>query len=76
MSRAYAERRKIGDVQYLGHTLCNVQQKTEKGWREVMVDIDPDAPEAVDKLRFVLLPSPSLASAALIQVNYTRHSCV
>lgn len=35
-----------------------------------MVDIDPDAPEAVDKLRFVLLPSPSLASSALIQVNY------
>lgn len=47
-------------------------QKTERGWREVMVDIDPDAPDAVDKLRFVLLPSPSLASAALIQADEKR----
>ncbi|XP_041951365.1 protein arginine methyltransferase NDUFAF7, mitochondrial [Alosa sapidissima] len=47
-------------------------QKTEKGWREVMVDIDPAAPDGVDKLRFVLLPSPSLASAALTQVDEKR----
>ncbi|XP_062407467.1 protein arginine methyltransferase NDUFAF7, mitochondrial [Sardina pilchardus] len=47
-------------------------QKTEKGWREVMVDIDPAAPDGVDKLRFVLLPSPSLASAVLTQVDEKR----
>ncbi|XP_076874188.1 protein arginine methyltransferase NDUFAF7, mitochondrial isoform X2 [Brachyhypopomus gauderio] len=34
-------------------------QRTEKGWREVMIDIHPEEP---DKLRFVLLPTPTLAS--------------
>lgn len=41
-------------------------KRTEKGWREVMVDIDPEKP---DKLRFVVFPAPTLASTVLIQVR-------
>ncbi|XP_056150211.1 protein arginine methyltransferase NDUFAF7, mitochondrial [Lampris incognitus] len=41
-------------------------QRTEKGWREVMVDIDPEKP---GQLRFVIMPSPTMASATLIQVS-------
>ncbi|XP_030626736.1 protein arginine methyltransferase NDUFAF7, mitochondrial [Chanos chanos] len=44
-------------------------QKTEKGWRELMVDIDSVVP---DKLRFVVLPTPTLASATLIQPDEKR----
>ncbi|KAM9840402.1 protein arginine methyltransferase NDUFAF7, mitochondrial [Aulostomus maculatus] len=44
-------------------------QRTAKGWREVMVDIDPDQP---DQLRFVVLPSPTLASSTLVQANERR----
>ncbi|KAF5894165.1 Protein arginine methyltransferase NDUFAF7, mitochondrial, partial [Clarias magur] len=44
-------------------------QRTEKGWREVMVDIDPEKP---DKLRFVVFPAPTLASATLVQANEQR----
>lgn len=44
-------------------------QKTEKGWREVMVDIDPESPE---KLRFVVSHSPTLASSVLIQKDENR----
>lgn len=44
-------------------------QRTEKGWREVMVDIDP---EETEKLRFVLVPSPTLASSSLIQADEKR----
>ncbi|KAK6297254.1 hypothetical protein J4Q44_G00318370 [Coregonus suidteri] len=44
-------------------------QRTEKGWREVMVDIDPDEP---GKLRFVIVPAPTLASTQLIQADEVR----
>ncbi|XP_073672820.1 protein arginine methyltransferase NDUFAF7, mitochondrial isoform X1 [Garra rufa] len=44
-------------------------QRTEKGWREVMVDIDPESPE---KLRFVVSHSPTLASSIFIQNNEGR----
>ncbi|XP_035535210.1 protein arginine methyltransferase NDUFAF7, mitochondrial [Morone saxatilis] len=44
-------------------------QRTEKGWREVMVDIDPEKP---DQLRFVVAPSPTPASSALIQADERR----
>ncbi|XP_064781600.1 protein arginine methyltransferase NDUFAF7, mitochondrial [Oncorhynchus masou masou] len=44
-------------------------QRTEKGWREVMVDIDPDEP---GKLRLVIVPAPTLASTQLIQADEKR----
>ncbi|XP_035268574.1 protein arginine methyltransferase NDUFAF7, mitochondrial [Anguilla anguilla] len=44
-------------------------QKTKRGWREMMVDIDP---EDADRLRFVLVPAPTLASSALIQPDESR----
>ncbi|XP_051732094.1 protein arginine methyltransferase NDUFAF7, mitochondrial isoform X3 [Ctenopharyngodon idella] len=44
-------------------------QRTENGWREVMVDIDPESPE---KLRFVVSHSPTLASSMLIQKDENR----
>uniref|UniRef100_A0A8C8LRA1 Protein arginine methyltransferase NDUFAF7 n=1 Tax=Oncorhynchus tshawytscha TaxID=74940 RepID=A0A8C8LRA1_ONCTS len=40
-----------------------------KGWREVMVDIDLDEP---GKLRFVIVPAPTLASPQLIQAGEVR----
>lgn len=43
-----------------------VQQRTEKGWREVLVDIDPEVP---DQLRFVLSPSRTPATQNFIQVR-------
>ncbi|XP_055981632.1 protein arginine methyltransferase NDUFAF7, mitochondrial [Sorex fumeus] len=50
---------------YLAHEFFDVLpvhkfQKTPQGWREVLVDIDP---EVSDKLRFVLAPSPTPAEA-------------
>ncbi|KAM6905717.1 protein arginine methyltransferase NDUFAF7, mitochondrial [Lycodopsis pacificus] len=44
-------------------------QRTQKGWREVMVDIDPEKPE---QLRFVVAPSPTPASSTLVQADERR----
>ncbi|XP_037100603.1 protein arginine methyltransferase NDUFAF7, mitochondrial [Syngnathus acus] len=44
-------------------------QRTERGWREVMVDVDPERP---GRLRFVLAPSPTLASNTLVQADESR----
>ncbi|KAJ8290572.1 hypothetical protein GJAV_G00014740 [Gymnothorax javanicus] len=44
-------------------------QKTKQGWREMMVDIDP---EDAGRLRFVLVPAPTLASSTLIQEGENR----
>ncbi|XP_051469808.1 protein arginine methyltransferase NDUFAF7, mitochondrial isoform X2 [Apus apus] len=44
-------------------------QRTEKGWREVLVDIDPEIP---DQLRFVLSPSSTPATENFIQPEETR----
>lgn len=43
-----------------------IKQRTEKGWREVLVDIDPEVP---DQLRFVLSPSTTPATENFIQVR-------
>ncbi|XP_077594754.1 protein arginine methyltransferase NDUFAF7, mitochondrial isoform X2 [Stigmatopora nigra] len=44
-------------------------QRTERGWREVMVDVDPDAP---GRLRLALAPAPTLASSTLVQPHERR----
>ncbi|KAM3602524.1 uncharacterized protein V6R79_005705 [Siganus canaliculatus] len=44
-------------------------QRTQKGWREVMVDINVEKPE---QLRFVVAPSPTLASSTLVQADERR----
>ncbi|XP_034059082.1 protein arginine methyltransferase NDUFAF7, mitochondrial [Gymnodraco acuticeps] len=44
-------------------------QRTPKGWREVLVDIDP---EKQNRLRFVISPSPTPASSSLIQPEERR----
>nr|XP_006135286.1 protein arginine methyltransferase NDUFAF7, mitochondrial [Pelodiscus sinensis] len=44
-------------------------QRTEQGWREVLIDIDPKVP---DQLRFVLAPSATPASEYFIQDQETR----
>lgn len=44
-------------------------QRTQKGWREVLVDIDPEKQE---QLRFVLAPAPTLASSSLVQAGERR----
>ncbi|XP_041661489.1 protein arginine methyltransferase NDUFAF7, mitochondrial isoform X2 [Cheilinus undulatus] len=45
-------------------------QRTEKGWREVLVDIDPQKPE---QLRFVLALAATLASSTLLQAGERRN---
>ncbi|XP_068454891.1 protein arginine methyltransferase NDUFAF7, mitochondrial [Clinocottus analis] len=44
-------------------------QRTQRGWREVMVDVDPGN---ADQLRFVLAPSPTPASGSLLQADERR----
>ncbi|KAM8832277.1 protein arginine methyltransferase NDUFAF7, mitochondrial isoform 2-T2 [Spinachia spinachia] len=44
-------------------------QRTQRGWREVMVDVDP---EKTEQLRFVVAPSPTLASSTLVQADERR----
>ncbi|XP_058879491.1 protein arginine methyltransferase NDUFAF7, mitochondrial-like isoform X2 [Acipenser ruthenus] len=44
-------------------------QKTDKGWREMLIDIDP---QVANKLRFVLSPSATLASSTLLQADEER----
>ncbi|XP_068564414.1 protein arginine methyltransferase NDUFAF7, mitochondrial [Cebidichthys violaceus] len=44
-------------------------QRTQRGWREVMVDIDP---EKTEQLRFVVAPSPTPASSTLVQADERR----
>lgn len=44
-------------------------QKTPRGWREVLVDIDP---QREGQLRFVLSPTATLASSTLIQRGEQR----
>ncbi|NXX21086.1 NDUF7 methyltransferase, partial [Podargus strigoides] len=44
-------------------------QRTEKGWREVLVDIDTEVP---DQLRFVLSPSSTPATENFIQPEEMR----
>ncbi|KAK1170150.1 hypothetical protein AOXY_G6931 [Acipenser oxyrinchus oxyrinchus] len=44
-------------------------QKTDKGWREMLIDIDP---QVANKLRFVLAPSATLASSTLLQADEER----
>ncbi|XP_053158864.1 protein arginine methyltransferase NDUFAF7, mitochondrial isoform X2 [Hemicordylus capensis] len=64
----------IGNSFYLAHEFLDALpihkfQKTEKGWRELLVDIDPNSP---DKLRFVLAPSVTPATKAFIQDKESR----
>ncbi|XP_072558719.1 protein arginine methyltransferase NDUFAF7, mitochondrial isoform X2 [Paramormyrops kingsleyae] len=64
----------VGFSLYLAHEFFDALpihkfQRTERGWREVMVDIDPDM---ADRLRFVLIPAPTLASSTLIQADEQR----
>lgn len=55
--------------------LVGLWQRTQKGWREVLVDVHPERPE---QLRLVLAPSPTLASSTLVQVSsaHSHHSLV
>jgi len=43
-------------------------EKTDKGYREIFIDIDPAS--SGQKFRFVLHPNPTLASTTLIKVSY------
>ncbi|KAJ3606578.1 hypothetical protein NHX12_026099 [Muraenolepis orangiensis] len=44
-------------------------QRTPRGWREIMVDVDP---EKKDELRLVIVPAPTLASSIFIQADEKR----
>ncbi|KAM6459567.1 protein arginine methyltransferase NDUFAF7, mitochondrial [Liasis olivaceus] len=63
-----------GNNFYLAHEFLDALpihkfQKTENGWRELLVDIDP---EASDKLRFVLAPSATPALKAFMHDQESR----
>ncbi|XP_058020711.1 protein arginine methyltransferase NDUFAF7, mitochondrial isoform X2 [Ahaetulla prasina] len=63
-----------GNSFYLAHEFLDALpihkfQKTENGWRELFVDIDP---EASDKLRFVLALSATPASKSFIHDQESR----
>uniref|UniRef100_A0A8D0LBF4 Protein arginine methyltransferase NDUFAF7 n=1 Tax=Sphenodon punctatus TaxID=8508 RepID=A0A8D0LBF4_SPHPU len=63
-----------GNSFYLAHEFFDALQvhkfqRTEKGWREVLIDIDPQAP---DKLRLVLAPSATPATENFIQDKEVR----
>ncbi|OPJ72521.1 NADH dehydrogenase [ubiquinone] complex I, assembly factor 7 isoform B [Patagioenas fasciata monilis] len=65
----------LGYSFYLAHEFFDALpihkfQRTEKGWREVLVDIDPEVP---DQLRFVLSPSSTPATQNFIQPEETRN---
>ncbi|KAJ7342067.1 hypothetical protein JRQ81_008611 [Phrynocephalus forsythii] len=65
----------VGNSFYLAHEFFDALpihkfQKTEKGWRELLVDIDPEAP---DKLRFVLAPSITPAAEVFIHDEESRN---
>ncbi|XP_062980361.1 protein arginine methyltransferase NDUFAF7, mitochondrial isoform X2 [Elgaria multicarinata webbii] len=65
----------IGYSFYLAHEFLDALpihkfQKTEKGWCELLVDIDPESP---DKLRFVLAPSVAPATEAFIHSKESRN---
>uniref|UniRef100_A0A8D0DPH7 Protein arginine methyltransferase NDUFAF7 n=1 Tax=Salvator merianae TaxID=96440 RepID=A0A8D0DPH7_SALMN len=47
----------------------DILRKTQKGWREILVDIDPHAPE---RLRFVLAPSATPTGKAFIHDKESR----
>ncbi|XP_048340518.1 protein arginine methyltransferase NDUFAF7, mitochondrial [Sphaerodactylus townsendi] len=64
----------LGYSFYLAHEFLDALpihkfQKTEKGWRELLVDIDPETP---GKLRFVLAPFATAASEAFIHEKESR----
>ncbi|XP_065489143.1 protein arginine methyltransferase NDUFAF7, mitochondrial isoform X2 [Caloenas nicobarica] len=64
----------LGYSFYLAHEFFDALpihkfQRTEKGWREVLVDVDPEVP---DQLRFVLSPSSTPATQNFIQPEETR----
>lgn len=49
---------------YMCCSTTDNSQRTSKGWREVLVDIDPNAKAPEKALRFVLAPGHTPASAA------------
>uniref|UniRef100_A0A8C8R5Q0 Protein arginine methyltransferase NDUFAF7 n=1 Tax=Pelusios castaneus TaxID=367368 RepID=A0A8C8R5Q0_9SAUR len=63
-----------GNGFYLAHEFFDALpihkfQRTEKGWREVLIDIEPEVP---DQLRFVLAPSATPATEYFIQAKEAR----
>ncbi|XP_067418782.1 protein arginine methyltransferase NDUFAF7, mitochondrial [Emydura macquarii macquarii] len=63
-----------GNSFYLAHEFFDALpihkfQRTEQGWREVLIDIDPKVP---DQLRFVLAPSTTPATEYFMQGKEAR----